>query len=82
MGGRKGIFNVKYVITLDADTQLPRDSAWKLVGIMAHPLNQALYNEKQQRIVDGYGIIQPRIAISLHGAERSHYTRMHENDRA
>jgi len=71
---------VKYVITLDADTQLPRDAAWKLSGIMAHPLNHALYSEKKKRIVDGYGIIQPRIAISLHGAVRSLYTRMHEND--
>ncbi len=72
--------SVKYVITLDADTQLPREAAWKLVGMMAHPLNQALYSEKKKRIIEGYSIIQPRIAISLHGAVRSWYTRMHEND--
>ena len=71
---------VKYVITLDADTQLPREAAWKLVGMMAHPLNHPLYCKKKKRVVDGYGIIQPRIAISLHGAVRSWYTRMHEND--
>ena len=71
---------VKYVITLDADTQLPREAAWKLIGMMAHPLNHPLYNEKKKRVVDGYGIIQPRIAISLHGAVRSWYTRMHEQD--
>lgn len=71
---------IKYVITLDTDTQLPRDSAWKLAGIMSHPLNQAVYDEKRNVVVDGYGIIQPRIAISLHGATRTPYTRMHEND--
>jgi hypothetical protein len=71
---------VKYIITLDADTQLPREAAWKLVGLMAHPLNHPVYDEKKKRIVEGYGIIQPRIAISLHGAVRSWYTRMHEND--
>lgn len=71
---------VKYVITLDSDTQLPREAAGKMVGIMAHPLNQPVYDSKTQRITKGYGIIQPRIAISLQGAIRSRYTRMHEND--
>ena len=71
---------VKYVITLDTDTQLPRDAGWKLVGLMAHPLNHPLYDEKKRRVVEGYGIVQPRIAISLHGAIRSGYTRLHEND--
>jgi len=71
---------IKYVITLDTDTQLPRDSAWKLAGIMSHPLNQAVYDEKRNIVIDGYGIVQPRIAISLHGATRTPYTRLHEND--
>jgi cellobiose phosphorylase len=71
---------VKYVITLDSDTQLPREAAGKLVGIMAHPLHQPVYDSKTKRITEGYGIIQPRIAINLHGATRSRYTQMHEND--
>lgn len=71
---------VKYVITLDSDTQLPRDSASTLVGLMAHPLNQPVYHEKKKRVVEGYGIIQPRIAISLHGATRSLFSRMNESD--
>ncbi len=71
---------VKYVITLDSDTQLPRDSANTLVGILAHPLNQPVYNEKKKRVVEGYTIIQPRIAISLHGATRSRYSQLNEND--
>ncbi len=80
VGEEKVYTTVKYVITLDTDTQLPRDAAWKLVGLMAHPLNHAVYNERKKRIVEGYTIIQPRIAISLHGAIRSGYSRLHEND--
>ena len=54
--------NVKYVITLDTDTQLPRDSARQFVGTMAHPLNRARYDEDKQRVCEGYGILQPRVA--------------------
>jgi cellobiose phosphorylase len=68
--------NVTYVITLDTDTQLARDSAWQFVGAMAHPLNRARYDEDQQRVIAGYGILQPRVAVSLPGANRSRYARM------
>ncbi len=79
--GEEDVFtSVKYVITLDTDTQLPRDAAWRLVGLMAHPLNHPFYDERKKRVTEGYTIIQPRIAISLHGATRSGYTRLHEND--
>lgn len=80
VGNEKIYSTVKYVITLDTDTQLPRDAAWKLVGLMAHPLNHPVYDEKKKRVVEGYTIIQPRVAISLHGATRSGFTRLHEND--
>ncbi len=68
--------NVKYVITLDTDTQLPRDSAWQFVGAMAHPLNRARYDEDKQRIAEGYGILQPRVAVSLPGMSLSRYARL------
>ena len=68
--------NVKYVITLDTDTQLPRDSAWQFVGSMAHPLNRALYDEDKQRICEGYGILQPRVAVSLPGVNQSRYAQL------
>ena len=67
---------VKYVITLDADTQLPRDAARQLVGAMMHPLNRAQYDEREQRVTEGYGILQPRVAASLAGANRSRYARL------
>lgn len=68
--------SVKYVITLDTDTQLPRDSAWQFVGAMAHPLNRARYDESKQRISEGYGILQPRVAVSLPCTNRSRYARL------
>ena len=72
--------NVKYVITLDTDTQLPRDSAWQLVGAMAHPLNRARFDESRQCVSEGYGILQPRIAISLPSTNRSRYVRLHGSE--
>lgn len=80
VGDEATYLTTKYIITLDTDTQLPREAAWQLVGLMAHPLNKPVYDEKKQRVTQGYTIIQPRVAISLHGATRSAYTRLHEND--
>lgn len=57
--------SVKYVITLDSDTQLPRDAACKFIATMAHPLNQAVYNKEKRRVTDGYGILQPRVASAM-----------------
>ncbi|MCX6545835.1 MAG: cyclic beta 1-2 glucan synthetase [Acidobacteria bacterium] len=75
--GDTGILQqVKYVITLDADTQLPRDAARLLVGAMMHPLNRALYDKGKGRVTEGYGILQPRVAVSLTGANRSRYARL------
>ncbi len=68
---------VKYVITLDTDTQLPRDAARQFVGAMAHPLNRPRYDETKGRISEGYGILQPRVAVSLPGTNRSRYARLY-----
>ena len=76
IGETSVLSSVKYVITLDTDTQLPRDSAWQFVGTMAHPLNRARYDEDKQRIREGYCILQPRMAISLAGTNRSRYARL------
>ena len=76
VGDTRVLPQVKYVITLDADTQLPRDAARLMVGAMAHPLNRARYDEHAQRVTEGYGILQPRVAVSLAGANRSRYARL------
>ncbi len=80
VGNTTALLNIKYVITLDTDTQLPRDSARQLAGAMAHPLNRALYDEGKQRVVAGYGILQPRVGASLPGTNRSLYARMEGSD--
>ncbi len=56
---------VRFVITLDADTRLPRDAARRLVGKMAHPLNWPEHDAKLQRVTKGYGVLQPRVTPSL-----------------
>lgn len=80
VGNTGDLSNVRYVITLDTDTELPRDAARQLVGTMAHPLNLPLYDAGKGRIVGGYGILQPRVAISLPGTNRSRYARMWGSD--
>lgn len=57
--------DVRYVITLDADTRLPRDAALRLIGKMAHPLNRPSFSADGRRIVGGYGILQPRVTPAL-----------------
>jgi len=71
---------VKYIITLDTDTQLPHDSGWKLTATMAHPLNRPVFDEKKQRIVKGYGLLQPRVSISLSRFGNSLYSLIHGNE--
>jgi len=80
VGDMAALKDVKYVITLDTDTQLPRDSAWQLVGAMAHPLNRALYDARKRCVNTGYGILQPRVSASLPGMNRSRYARLFGGD--
>jgi cyclic beta-1,2-glucan synthetase len=69
--------DVRYVITLDADTRLPRDAALRLIGKMAHPLNRPGFSDVEQRVVDGYAILQPRVTPSLPvGREGSLYQKV------
>ena len=76
VGDTAALTRVKYVITLDTDTELPRDAARQLVGAMAHPLNRAHYDPTQQRVTTGYGILQPRVVTSLPGSNRSRFARI------
>jgi cyclic beta-1,2-glucan synthetase len=58
-------FGVRYVITLDADTRLPRGAACRLIGALAHPLNQPRFDPRLGRVVEGYAVLQPRITPTL-----------------
>lgn len=68
--------SIQYVITLDTDTQLPRDSARTLIGNLAHPLNRPVFDADKGRIVEGYAILQPRASISLTSAGQSRFTKL------
>ena len=80
VGDLAALTEVKYVITLDTDTQLPRDAAQQFVGAMAHPLNRPYYDPEKHRVTAGYGILQPRVAVSLPGTNRSHFARLYGGD--
>ena len=76
VGNQRILTNIKYVITLDSDTQLPRESVWKIIATMAHPLNQAIYDPNRKRVVDGYAILQPRVEPSIPKTATSLYLKM------
>jgi len=85
VGNVPALAQTKYVITLDTDTQLPRDSARQFCGVMAHPLNRPRFGAtakdgERTRVTEGYGILQPRVDVSLPGASRSRYARLHGGD--
>jgi len=68
---------VRFVITLDADTELPRGSAHRMIGTMSHPLNQAIIDPERNVVVAGYGILQPRVGISVQSAGRSRLAKIY-----
>ncbi len=72
-GDLHGLSDTRYVITLDTDTQLPRDAASKFIATMLHPLNRPQIDVEQGCVVEGYGILQPRVATALPSANASRY---------
>ncbi|MEO6875805.1 MAG: glycosyltransferase family 2 protein, partial [Opitutaceae bacterium] len=76
VGDMEVLPQIKYVITLDTDTQLPRDAARQLVATLAHPLNRPEFDPVRRVVVEGYGILQPRVSVSLPSANRSWFVRI------
>ena len=68
--------DVRYIITLDSDTRLPRGAVDRLVGTMAHPLNRPRFDLGERRVVEGYGILQPRVTPPLPGRAGSFFQRL------
>ena len=62
---------MRYVLTLDSDTKLPRDSARKMIGAIAHPLNRAILDPRRRIVTEGYGLLQPRVGITVKSVARS-----------
>jgi hypothetical protein len=71
---------IRYVITLDSDTQLPKDTAHKLVGTLAHPLNRAVVDAGTNIVVEGYGILQPRIGMSVWSSTQSRLASLYSGE--
>ena len=67
---------IKYVITLDSDTDLPIDTAAELIGAMAHILNKPVIDEKRNVVIEGYGIMQPRIGVKLDISYKNLFTKI------
>jgi hypothetical protein len=70
-GPIEALHGIRYVLTLDSDTQLPRGAAARLVGAIAHPLNQAIVDPKRRIVTAGFGILQPRIVVAVRSTVRS-----------
>ncbi len=66
---------VRYCITLDTDTRLPRDAAKRLIGIIAHPLHRPHIDPRLGRVTEGYGILQPRVSVTMSSAAGSLFAR-------
>jgi cyclic beta-1,2-glucan synthetase len=79
-GPLEALGSVRYVITLDSDTQLPRGTAARMIGTMAHPLNQAIINPKLRIVTEGYGILQPRVGVSVSSAASSRLASLYSGE--
>jgi cyclic beta-1,2-glucan synthetase len=75
LGPLDALAGTRYCITLDSDTQLPRDAARELIGIISHPLNRPVVDPATKRVTDGYGILQPRVSVTMASAAGSLFAR-------
>ncbi len=80
VGDPAGLAGIRYVITLDADTQLPIGAAQRMIGALAHPLNRAVVDPETGRVVAGYTIVQPRIETSPTSTGETWFSRMFAGD--
>jgi cyclic beta-1,2-glucan synthetase len=71
VGDLRILHRIRFVITLDSDTELPRGSAQRMVGTLAHPLNTAIVDPEKNIVTAGYGILQPRVGVSVQSTARS-----------
>ncbi|WP_323844226.1 GH36-type glycosyl hydrolase domain-containing protein [Microbulbifer magnicolonia] len=81
IGDRSQLEGIRYVITLDADSQMPPGTARRLAGAMAHPLNRAVVDRESQRVVAGYGFLQPRLETDPAGSADTLFTEVFAGDR-
>jgi len=80
IGDKNGLQGIRYAITLDADTLLPRDGARRLIATLAHPLNQAEFDPESGTVIAGYTVLQPRVEIKPTSAGRSLFAQVFAGD--
>ncbi|GAB2902982.1 GH36-type glycosyl hydrolase domain-containing protein [Microbulbifer echini] len=80
-GDRELLQGTRYVITLDADSQMPPETARRLVGAMAHPLNRAVIDDSCRRVVAGYGFLQPRVETDPASSDGTVFSQIFSGDR-
>lgn len=80
LGDQTLLPHVRFVITLDADTILPREQAQQLIGTLAHPLNRARFDAQSGKVTAGYSVLQPRTEIKPMSANQSLFTRIFAGD--
>ncbi|MBR9988405.1 MAG: cellobiose phosphorylase, partial [Gemmatimonadetes bacterium] len=80
VGDPQGLLGIRFVITLDSDTQLPMGAAHRLVGVLAHPLNRAELDPATGRVVAGYTIVQPRIETSPSSSRPTRFSSIFAGD--
>ncbi|PYL79911.1 MAG: cyclic beta 1-2 glucan synthetase, partial [Verrucomicrobia bacterium] len=80
VGDQSILREIKYIVAVDTDTQLPRESARQLIGTMAHPLNRPQFDSGRGIVTEGYGLLQPRVDVSLPTADRSRFVRLHAGE--
>ncbi|MBB5210400.1 cellobiose phosphorylase [Microbulbifer hydrolyticus] len=80
-GNRDLLQKIHFVITLDADSQMPPATAARLVATMAHPLNRLVIDSEGRRVIDGHGFLQPRLEIDPSGTEETTFSEIFSGDR-
>ncbi|WP_417622501.1 GH36-type glycosyl hydrolase domain-containing protein [Parasphingorhabdus sp.] len=81
-GDRAALANIRFVVTVDADTVLPTGSVAKMAGTLAHPQNQAYFDDDSGQMVSGYSILQPRVEMAPQNVSRTFFTRFFAGDTA
>ncbi|MCA1563166.1 MAG: hypothetical protein LC804_23905, partial [Acidobacteria bacterium] len=76
-GDQSVLPSVRYVITLDSDTQLPMEAARRLIGTLAHPLNRPRFDNVLGRVTEGYGVLQPRVGVNVVSANRTAFAKVY-----
>jgi cyclic beta-1,2-glucan synthetase len=80
IGDPEGLHGIRFVITLDRDTELPMGAAHRLLGLLAHPLNRAVFEARTGRVIAGFTVAQPRVETSPSTSRQTLFSRLYAGD--